>query len=170
MFSGHARDAARFTSTTDRRQDARPHHSTPQMKRPVHIRPDVPRRLFLAILASLVALAGIAEASRSVLPLDDGWRFHLGEAPDAVSLSFDDSAWRVVDVPHDYVVEEAFTEKNPEPRAEALRGDWYWLHGFLPTRPAVYRKTFTLPAGTAGRRLWLEFDGVFSNSFTWLNG
>ncbi len=128
------------------------------------------RGLFLTVLVALGFCALATASPRSVLALDDDWRFHRGEAPDAVFASFDDSTWRRVDVPHDYVVEEAFTEKNPAPRVETLRPDWYWLHGFLPTHPAVYRKTFTLPAEAAGKRLWLEFDGVFSNSLYWLNG
>ena len=127
--------------------------------------------LVLAItLVSIAATTSAVESPRSVLALDADWRFHLGEAPEAVLASFDDSTWRRVDVPHDYVVEETFTEKNPAPRVETLRPDWYWLHGFLPTHPAVYRKTFTLPANAADKRLWLEFDGVFSNSFYWVNG
>ncbi len=112
-----------------------------------------------------------AESPRTIQSLDDDWRFHLGEAPEAVLSSFDDSKWRRVDVPHDYVVEGTFTEKDPAPRAgEPVRQDWFWYHAFLPTQPAVYRKTFTLPTNTAGKQLWLEFDGVFSNSFYWLNG
>lgn len=126
--------------------------------------------VFASTLVTIPATILAADSPRSVLGLNDDWRFHLGEAPDAVFTSFDDSAWRRVDVPHDYVVEGSFTEKNPAPRAETLRPDWYWYHGFLPTQPAVYRKTFTLPASAAGKRLWLEFDGVFSNSFYWLNG
>ncbi len=137
--------------------------------------------LRLAALGHLLTLAGTltsvgttiaaADSPRAVLMLDDDWRFHRGEVPEAVLASFDDRAWRRVDVPHDYVVEETFTENNPEPRAGApVRQDWFWYHAFLPTHPAVYRKTFTIPVDAAGKRLWLEFDGVFSNSFYWVNG
>ena len=141
------------------------------MKNPlVHFRrvTAICRLLIACASAGLPALAG--DSPRTVQSLDNDWRFHLGEAPEAVFASFDDRAWRQVDVPHDYVVEGAFTEKNPAPRAEALRGDWHWYHAFLPTHPAVYRKTFSLPSAAAGKQLWLEFDGVFSNSFYWLNG
>ncbi len=47
---------------------------------------------------------------------------------------------------------------------------WYSLHGFLPVQPAMYRKTIFIPASAKGKRLWVEFDGVFSNSRYWLNG
>jgi beta-galactosidase len=135
---------------------------------------------FIARLARLTACglfaiagagASASDSPRVTQSLDHDWRFQLGEAPEAVFSSFDDSTWRQVDVPHDYVVEGSFTEKDPEPRAGAsVRRDWFWYHAFLPTRPAVYRKTFTLAAEAADKRLWLEFDGVFSNAFFWVNG
>jgi beta-galactosidase len=128
-------------------------------------------RSLFALTCAISGLKAVAEDfTRSTFSLDHGWRFHLGEAPDAVFLSFNDRKWREVDVPHDYVIEETFSEKNPAPRDEVLKPDWYWYHAFLPVRPAVYRKTFTLPATTQGKRLWLEFDGVCSNSHYWLNG
>jgi beta-galactosidase len=71
---------------------------------------------------------------------------------------FDDSSWRQVDVPHDFIVEGTF-----DPDAD---GD----HGFLPVDEGWYRKSFAIPAAAAGRRLWLEFDGVYRNSRAWLNG
>ena len=130
------------------------------------------RTVCVAVCAgTLFTPLAAAESPRVTQSLDLDWRFHLGEAPHAFLPSFDDSAWRQVDVPHDYVVEGTFIEKDPEPRAGSPgRQDWFWYHAFLPTQPAVYRKTFTLPASAAGKRLWLEFDGVFSNSFYWVNG
>ncbi len=127
-------------------------------------------RLLVLACATLSLHAFADDSPRLTQPLDHDWRFHLGEAPDAVFLSFNDQKWRQVDVPHDYVVEGTFSEKNPYPHADALNPDWYFLHGFLPVRPAVYRKTFVLPASAQGKRLWLEFDGVCSNSHYWMNG
>jgi len=40
----------------------------------------------------------------------------------------------------------------------------------LPVEPAWYRKTISIPAADPGRRLWLEFDGVYRDSQMWLNG
>jgi beta-galactosidase len=73
--------------------------------------------------------------------------------------AYDDRKWRLVDVPHDYVIEGTFNEKTGDKN-----------HGFLPTEPAWYRKALAIPASAANRRLWLEFDGVSSNSSFWLNG
>ncbi len=126
--------------------------------------------VLLALFPAIMPLAARAAASpRTIESLDDNWRFHLGEEPKAIAPDYDDHAWRTVDVPHDYAIEGTFAEKNPVV-TDPNDPSWYWLHGFLPVQPAVYRKTLNLPAAVAGRRLWLEFDGVFSNSRYWLNG
>jgi beta-galactosidase len=71
---------------------------------------------------------------------------------------FDDNSWRVVHLPHDFIVEGTFA-------ATADRN-----HGFLPTTTGWYRKTFELPASANGKSLWIDFDGVYRDSSVWLNG
>ncbi len=72
--------------------------------------------------------------------------------------AYSDSGWRGVHLPHDFVVEGTFT-----PTADAG-------HGSLPTDVGWYRKTFAVDANDRGRRLWLDFDGVYRDSYVWLNG
>jgi beta-galactosidase len=74
------------------------------------------------------------------------------------AVVYDDKDWRTVHLPHDFVVEGTFT-----PSADAS-------HGSLPTDVGWYRKTFEVPASDKGRRLWIDFDGVYRNSNVWLNG
>ena len=83
---------------------------------------------------------------------------NLTPAPDFLSPAYDDSSWQTVNIPHDYIVEGAFDPKADE------------AHGYLPVEPAWYRKTISIPAFDPGRRLWLEFDGVYRDSQMWLNG
>jgi beta-galactosidase/beta-glucuronidase len=113
--------------------------------------------------------SNLFKSPRETLSLDQGWRFHLGDVTDTVDPSYDDHEWRRVDVPHDYVVEGTFDRTNPFVYP-GMNTSWYSLHGFLPVQPAMYRKTISIPAEAKGKRLWLEFDGVFSNSRYWLNG
>jgi beta-galactosidase len=75
-----------------------------------------------------------------------------------VAPGYDDRSWAEVDVPHDYIVEGTF-----DPKADAS-------HGSLPVEPAWYRKSIKIPADSAGKRLWLELDGVYRSSQMWLNG
>jgi beta-galactosidase len=91
---------------------------------------------------------------------------HAGENVSFVQPNLDDRGWRSLDLPHDWAVELPF-----DPRAN-------YNHGFKAigdprfgtNNVGWYRRTFTLPAGDAGKRLWLEFDGVYRNCLVWLNG
>ena len=80
------------------------------------------------------------------------------KAAGPAAAAFDDHTWRTVHLPHDFVVEGEFT-----PKADAS-------HGSLPTDVGWYRRTLDIPATDRGRRLTLEFDGVYRNSLVWLNG
>lgn len=132
--------------------------------------------LVLAMYCNILA-APVDRASattRQITSLDFDWRFHRGDIPGILSddstnqnlsptsailnPAFDDSSWQKVNVPHDYIVEGTF-----DPKAEKQ-------HGYLPVEPGWYRKMISIPATDQGRRLWLEFDGVYRDSQMWLNG
>ena len=125
--------------------------------------------LLLVALVTSGCAAHAPNSARQTISLDQAWRFHLGDQADAIAPAFDDQNWRTVDVPHDYAVEGDFTQKNPFVYP-GMNTSWYALHGFLPVQPAMYRREINIPATAKGKRLWLEFDGVFSNSRYWLNG
>jgi beta-galactosidase len=74
------------------------------------------------------------------------------------SVEYNDSTWAHVDVPHDYIVDAAFVANADN------------AHASLPVEPGWYRKNIAIPATDKGRRVWLEFDGVYRNSRMWLNG
>src|SRR6266850_2463181 len=130
---------------------------------------------FQSLLLALAVSAGSVSASpREITSLDRDWRFHRGDIPGVLpdhstnlNLSpasallgpaYDDSSWQSVNIPHDYIVEGAFDPKSEK------------QHGYLPVEPGWYRKTISIPAAGQGRRLWLEFDGVYRDSQMWLNG
>ena len=122
----------------------------------------------LTIVAFGVALlCGAAHAAdvRERLSFDAGWRFAKGDpaggaAPEATAQpGFDDAAWRKLDLPHDWGVEGPFKQEYP---GETGKLPW-WGVGW-------YRKHFTLPAGDAGRRVYLDIDGAMSHAKVWVNG
>ena len=117
--------------------------------------------LSAALSFASAALAGAesAPSPRESIPLDNGWRFHLGDDPAARRPDFDDTSWRTLDVPHDWSIEGPV---NPPPEGEGNGG--YFSHGI-----GWYRKSFTLPP-TAGKKVVIEFDGVYMNSDVWING
>jgi beta-galactosidase len=72
---------------------------------------------------------------------------------------FNDSAWRALNLPHDWGIEGPFQQE--------LSGDTGKLPWF---GTAWYRKKFALPAASAGRQTWLEIDGAMAYAMVWCNG
>lgn len=101
-----------------------------------------------------------SKAARCVRPLDADWRFIAADAQGAEQPDFDDTAWRKVDVPHDWSIEGPFDQNSPTGGAGA----------FLPGGVGWYRKHLTLPKAYAGRRILVEFDGIMATSEVWING
>ena len=88
------------------------------------------------------------------------------------AVDFDDSGWEEVRVPHDFVVEGEFDPKGAD-KPQGIREGELWYdrdHGYKPKGVGWYRRTFQLPASDEGKRIWLEFDGVYRNSNVWING
>jgi beta-galactosidase len=123
------------------------------------------RRALLGGAAGLAAVAAIGESAETAPvrvrdSFDFGWKFFKGDAPGAEAPGFADTAWRALDLPHDWSVEGPFTQDAPASGSG----------GYAPTGIGWYRKRFRLPAGYAGRRVSIEFDGVYQNSEVWING
>lgn len=116
-------------------------------------------RLWLAY-ALFAVLTAATVAARVRESADFGWRFFQGDAPGAEQPGVDDRAWRKLNLPHDWSIEGPFDEKAPTGGSG----------GYLPAGIGWYRKTFTLAPAMAGRKISVEFDGVYQNSDVWLNG
>ena len=126
---------------------------------------------------------------------DQGWRFFRGDAPGAEVPSFDDASWRVLDLPHDWTIEDL---PNAPPADGGVTSDSSLLVPQVPpTQPVPppligpfdpqhsegdgsvgytiggigwYRKEFALPELPADAHVELRFDGVYQNADVWLNG
>lgn len=89
---------------------------------------------------------------------NEGWKFYKGNPTNAQAVSFNDSAWRNVDLPHDFSIEEDFSTSY---EAES---------GFLPGGTGWYRKAFVMPTGSEGKTVVLDFDGVYNDTTVYVNG
>ncbi|GLL08224.1 cellulose binding domain-containing protein [Dactylosporangium matsuzakiense] len=107
-----------------------------------------------------------AAGSRAVIPFDQGWLFHYGEASGAQAPAFADTAWRHVDVPHDWSIEGPNPPADPFAQSAPSTG----RGGYLPSGIGWYRKHFSLAATPAGRKVFVEFDGVMANASVYVNG
>jgi len=96
---------------------------------------------------------------RQELAADAGWKFFLGDPSGAEAPSFPDASWRTVDLPHDWSIESKPDKDNPS----AAGG------GFFPGGVGWYRKTFHTPTAWRGKRVSVEFDGVYRDATVYLN-
>ena len=139
-------------------------------------------------LVGQIAATSTSGQDRERVRLDAGWRFHFGHAndpsmdfgfgangetfaksgnfADPCRSNFDDRDWTPVDVPHDWAVELPFYES----RELAQRGSKPLGRAHPETSIGWYRRVFTIPNADRGKRIVLEFDGVFRAARVALNG
>ena len=106
-------------------------------------------------------MCAAAGGERDVSLAGSGWRFAKDPTCElrAEAVSFDDSAWECVRVPHDWAISGPFDES-------AHGGS-----GKLPWKGVGwYRRTFTLEPGDAGASVFLDFDGVMASPEVYVNG
>lgn len=90
--------------------------------------------------------------SRIKLRIDEDWKVQTGKIPGAEALDFNDSAWSTTNVPHDMSI-TLISTRDSDPGAIG----WY-------------RKHFTLPPAMAGKKVIVQFDGVYEDSKIYING
>lgn len=124
----------------------------------------------LILLTSFVATSQVMtrqqpdETSKTLFDFD--WKFHRGGSQGAEAVDFDDSQWRKLDLPHDWSIEDLPGTKSPfDPNAISQVSG-----GFTTGGTGWYRKTFSLGSGLKGKRIVIQFDGVYMNAEVWLNG
>ena len=125
-------------------------------------------KLLAAAFALLVLLppSASAQPQGGAVPFDDDWRFHRGGAQGAEAADFDDSGWRRLDLPHDWSIEDLPGKGTPfDPAAVSQVQGGYTVGG-----TGWYRKTFDVPESQRGKRIVVQFDGVYMNAEVWLNG
>ena len=72
---------------------------------------------------------------------------------------FDDSQWRLLNLPHDWGVEGPFKQEYP---GETGKLPWWGV--------AWYRKHLEVPASDQGKKIYLAVDGAMAYATVWLNG
>lgn len=145
------------------------------------------------------ALPFAAASPRDVL-LDGDWRFLRGDATGAENPAFDDSKWRLLDLPHDWSIEDLPTKPDALPELEAVTGEWRFMPGDDPkwkarelddsgwrqvTLPALwenhgqaatdnvygwFRRRITIPAECRGKDFDLLLGKIDDVDETWVNG
>lgn len=102
---------------------------------------------------------------------DEGWRFLKDSLVSAESPDFNDSNWRILNVPHDWSIEDL-----PNQIADSIVGPFdkssvdRMSSGYLVGGTGWYRKSFTINEADKDKIAYLQFDGIYMNTDLWLNG
>lgn len=113
-------------------------------------------------------------ASEREQKFNEGWKFHRGSVANAEQPGFNDSKWRVIDLPHDWSVEPApvqkegitagpFSKLNEGGAGGADVGQTLGGEGW-------YRKEFTISETDKDKLFTLYFEGIYNQSEVWING
>ncbi len=115
--------------------------------------------LFVSLLIILVSCNEPVDSVREIEDFNYDWKFQLADDDTASKLSFDDSDWEKINVPHDWSIEVGYQKENGAASTGFAVGGIGW-----------YRKAFTLPKGDETKEIRVVFDGVYNNSSVWING
>ncbi|UJF31430.1 Ig-like domain-containing protein [Paenibacillus hexagrammi] len=130
-------------------------------------------------LTSNALLNASAEGTQSI-DFNNDWQFYLAtrtptlntggvknglqdpaggpSTEEIISPGFDDSSWRTLNVPHDWSIE-----------GQKVSGASN-AQGYLQGGLGWYRKTFTLPETLSEKKIYIDFDGVYTDSIVYVNG
>ncbi len=146
-------------------------------------------RFFFFLLFSIsFSISAQNHTKRDLTLIDKDWHFSFGHLYDTqkdfnhatgyfsyltktgygdgpAAQGFDDRAWRKLDLPHDWVVEQSFSEKASFSHGFKTAGK-----NFPEKSIGWYRKKISIPETDKGRIISLKFDGVFRNSKVFFNG
>jgi len=120
---------------------------------------------------SAYSQSALADPLVRTVSFDADWHFIKDTIVGAEDPEFDDSYWRIIDIPHDWSVEDLPGQNGVDiigtsDRSAIDKGSSAYMVGGT----GWYRKKFTINRGDRNKIVYLQFDGVYMNSDVWLNG
>lgn len=118
--------------------------------------------LFFIFCITIFSNSGFSQkiTNENKQKFDYDWSFFEGDNNEASHKDYDDSAWRKLDLPHDWSIEGKTDPKNP------MGNDG----GYFTSGIGWYRKTFELSDSFKNKKLTIYFEGVYMNSEVFVNG
>ncbi len=130
----------------------------------------------LILVAFFIALVAQAtDGGRCVKNFNLGWRFHAGDVAGAEQPQFDDASWRVIDVPHDFQIEQPWVSPEAHERPDnsdpgANIRSRLSSRGFKEMGIGWYRKEFVPESSWKDKRVLIDFEGIMYLGDVYLNG
>ena len=127
------------------------------------------KRIFIALIAVSIILPGVAQERK--INIDSNWKYQYGSHKEAIAPDFDDSAWRTLDLPHDWSVEtDAATAAGNNIGPFSKNSTEGSASGQTVGGEGWYRKTFTLSEEDLKGKVSLYFEGAYYHTYIYLNG
>ncbi|MHA1793208.1 MAG: glycoside hydrolase family 2 TIM barrel-domain containing protein [Promethearchaeota archaeon] len=106
--------------------------------------------------------------SKIEIMLRKEWMFYLGDIKNGADPGLDDSEWRMVNLPHDWSIEQVFVRDRLEYWGNFMNyGDRI---GYLPQGIGWYRKAIYFSKKEDGKKIFILFDGIYRNADIYMNG
>jgi beta-galactosidase len=125
------------------------------------------RQLYLSVLFSLLGLSVYAQRTQELF--DASWKFFKGDVANGESPNLNDAAWRTVELPHDWSIEDLPNQSDSIIGPFSKKSIGATATGYTVGGTGWYRKHFTL-GNIADKKFTIYFDGVYMNSDAWING
>ncbi|GEA04577.1 hypothetical protein KUL17_34740 [Alteromonas sp. KUL17] len=111
--------------------------------------------VFIAFFSTLLSSNVYAENEvRQYLNYNEDWLFKLDDNVIYKDETINDSGWKKLDVPHDYIFEERVHKAGSQGQSGGYHGGG----------TAWYRKHFVYNDDWHNKQAWLQFEGVYMNS------
>src|SRR5271154_1861016 len=101
---------------------------------------------------NFVQAAASENQARLVFPMNRGWRYSPSVVEGGHELSFDDSRFERVVIPH-----------------TNISLPWHGFDDKTYEFVSLYRRRFKLPPAARGQRVFVDFEGVMTASTVWIN-
>lgn len=158
---------------------------------------EMPHNWFFSFADKASAVKVLPENSAYWMSLDGIWKFNWVANPeerpeDFYQNGYDVSGWDDIDVPSNWQIvgiQKDGSQKYGTPIYVNVRYPFYykvetndWKKGFMRTPPenwtmnkarnevGSYKRTFTVPSEWNGMEVFIDFDGVDSFFYLWVNG
>ncbi len=126
---------------------------------------------FLIFALAFTACSDKKQTLNREVKFNDNWKFIRSDVTNGQSPELDDSDWRMLDLPHDYSIEDLQVNEGVKqigPFSEESAGGASTGHVVGGT--AWYRKHFITDKADEGKKIKVLFDGIYMNADVWING
>lgn len=114
-----------------------------------------------SILVIAMFLLNMPLLGREKILINFDWKYKVGDHAKAELRDFNDTDWQHINLPHDASIYGPFVKDTLGGKAN---------NGYRPRNIGWYRKFINIDQKHIGKKIYIEFEGVYRASDVWING